>query len=163
MELSIERATREDADEVLRLRRGAEDWLAGRNIEQWRPGGLSVAEVGPQIDAGQWYVARSGDAVCGAFRLLWSDEPVWRAENAFAAYVHGLVTDRRYAGAGLGGRLLAWVAEHGRRAGAALLRLDCVKHNERLRRYYADLGFREVGERTYGGGTWVNVLLEKAI
>ncbi|MEU4806144.1 GNAT family N-acetyltransferase [Actinosynnema sp. NPDC023587] len=160
--MSIGQATVEDAGEVLRLRRGAEDWLAGRDIEQWPPGGLELVEVRKQIEAGQWYVARAGDAACGAFRLLWSDEAVWRAENTFAAYVHGLVTDRGHAGTGLGSRLLAWVAEHGRRAGAGLLRLDCVAHNARLRRYYADLGFREVGELVYGRG-WVNVLLEKPI
>ncbi len=160
--MSIEPATPADVEDVLRLRRAAEDWLAVRNIDQWRPGGLSSAEVGAQIEAGEWHVARNGEAVCGAFRLLWSDEPVWRAENAFAAYVHGLVTDRRYAGAGLGGRLLTWVAEHGRRAGTTLLRLDCVEHNHRLRRYYAELGFREVGRRVFAGG-WVNVLLEKSI
>ncbi|WP_433272272.1 GNAT family N-acetyltransferase [Actinosynnema sp. CS-041913] len=159
--MSIEPATAADADDVLRLRRDAEEWLALRNIDQWRPGWLSSAEVRAQIADGQWHVARVGGAVCGAFRLLWSDEPVWQADNAFAVYVHGLVTDRRRAGAGLGSRLLAWAAEHGHRAGATLLRLDCVAHNRRLRRYYAGLGFREVGRRVFDGG-WAHVLLEKS-
>ncbi|MBB5956971.1 GNAT superfamily N-acetyltransferase [Saccharothrix tamanrassetensis] len=161
VEMSIEPATPADVPDVLRLRGDAEEWLALRNIDQWRPGWLSFSKVSEQIDDGQWYVARDGDAVRGAFRLLWSDEPVWRADNAFAAYVHGLVTDRRCAGAGLGARILAWVAEHGREAGATRVRLDCVAHNRQLRRYYAGLGFREVGRRRFDGG-WVHVLLEKS-
>ncbi|WP_211347119.1 GNAT family N-acetyltransferase [Saccharothrix australiensis] len=161
METVIEPATPADADDLLRLRGDAEEWLARRNIDQWRPGWLSPDDVRAQIDAGEWHVARCGGAVRGGFRLLWSDEPVWRSRNAFAAYVHALVTDRRCAGAGLGGRLLGWVADHAREVGAPLLRLDCVAHNRRLREYYAGLGFREVGRREFGVG-WVHVLLEKS-
>jgi hypothetical protein len=98
---------------------------------------------GPAGDGGA--PAGAGGAVRGALRLLWSDQAVWPADGVAAVYVHGLMTGRRQADVGLGARMLAWAGQEGRRAGAVMLRLDCVHSNARLRRYYADLGFREMG------------------
>ncbi|MGH3408209.1 MAG: GNAT family N-acetyltransferase, partial [Streptosporangiaceae bacterium] len=111
--------------------------------------------------AGQWHVAGNAGLVCAALRLLWSD-PVW-SDDRPAAYVHGLVIDRAQAGRGLGAGLLDWAAARGRRAGVTVLRLDCVEGNPGLRRYYARLGFREVGRRDFDGPWHSTVLLERDI
>jgi RimJ/RimL family protein N-acetyltransferase len=88
---------------------------------------------------------------------------VWQSAGA-AGYVHGLVIDRRQgAGTGLGAHLLDWGGEQGRRAGATVLRLDCVEHNAGLRRYYARLSFREVGRREFQNGWHAVTLLEKRL
>jgi GNAT superfamily N-acetyltransferase len=160
--MNVQRAGAADAEHILRMRRAAEDWLAERAIEQWPRGRVSLADVLGQIGRGEWHVVRCAGRPCGGLRLLWSDERVWQRDNAFAAYVHGLVIDRRHAGDGVGARLLRWAAEQGRVAGVRWLRLDCVQHNTRLRRYYADQGFREVGRRRLSP-TWCAVLLEKAL
>lgn len=152
------RAAQPDAPAILGLRAAAELWLHERDIEQWDVGGVSLAEVQQQVSQGEWHVARDGDAVCGALRLLWSDPAVWQADDGLAVYVHGLVIDRGHAGTGLGAGLLDWAAEQGRRAGAAAVRLDCVEGNPGLRRYYSRLGFRTVGRRDFGG-RWRSVTL----
>lgn len=164
MEIVIERAVPGDVPEILRIRRAAEEWLAAAGIRQWPPGWLTAERLLAEIGRDEWQVARAGAGagagLCGALRLLWSDEAVWQADNTFAGYVHGLVIDRRHPG--LGSRMLNWAGERARAAGAALLRLDCVSHNARLRRYYADQGFREVGERTLYDG-WTMALFEKRL
>lgn len=151
----------DDAAAILGLRAAAARWMAGRGIEQWHPGEVSLAEVRRQVDAGEWHVTGAGQGVQAALRLLWSD-PVW-ADDVPAAYVHGLVIDRALAGRGLGAELLDWAGAQGRRAGASVLRLDCVEDNPGLRRYYARQGFREVGRRDFEGPWHSVVLLEREI
>jgi GNAT superfamily N-acetyltransferase len=157
--VTIEDATPADASEILRLRSQAERWLASRGIDQWREGEVTPADVAAQIGRGEWHVVREGAALCAAGRLLWSDPDVWRERDRLAAYVHGLVVDRRLAGRGLGSTFLAWAEDRARAAGVPALRLDCVETNGDLRRYYRDRGFREVGRRDFGGERWLPVVL----
>lgn len=164
MELTVRPATVADVPVLHRIRVGAEAWLASRGIEQWGSGWLRESGIRAQVDDGQWHVGvtTSGE-VTGGLRLLWADEEVWQADHAFAAYVHGLTIDRRYAGAGVGARLLAWVEDQAVTAGAPMLRLDCVESNAGLRAYYARLGFREVGRRDFDGPWFAATLLEKRL
>jgi GNAT superfamily N-acetyltransferase len=71
--------------------------------------------------------------------------------------------DRRLAGTGLGAKLLDWAAEAGRSRGVTAMRLDRIEGNERLLRYYLDLGFRKSGRRNFDGPFFSTVLLEKTI
>jgi GNAT superfamily N-acetyltransferase len=159
--VDVRAARVEDAAAILGLRTAAETWLAERGIEQWHPGEVSLADVRGQVAAGEWHVACDAGRMRAALRLLWSD-PVW-GDHRPAVYVHGLVIDRAHAGHGLGAGLLDWAGARGRRAGATVLRLDCVEANPGLRRYYRRLGFREVGRRDFDGPWHSAVLLERAI
>lgn len=160
---SVVPATADDVDEIMRLRREAEDWLEAAGIAQWGRGEVTPPDVRRQVAAAEWHVVHDGDHLAGGLRLLWSDEPVWQAEDAPAAYVHGLMVDRRCAGQRLGGALLAWAGDQGRRAGLDLLRLDCVESNHALRRYYRAHGFLEVGRRDFDGPWFSAVLLERPV
>ncbi|MDV6271185.1 GNAT family N-acetyltransferase [Rhodococcus globerulus] len=102
----------DDAAPILQMRHAAEDWLVERGIDQWRPREISLATVREQIDRGEFVVAcyASNGPVVAAIRLMWSDPAIWRQDDAFVGYVHGLVIDRDYAGRGLGRHLLEWAA-----------------------------------------------------
>lgn len=164
METTVRPANAADVPVLHRIRVEAEEWLASRGIEQWGHGHLPASVIGAQVDDGQWHVAvtAAGDVV-GGLRLLWADEEVWQGDHAFAAYVHGLTVDRRFAGAGAGARLLVWAERQAVAAGAPMLRLDCVESNAGLRAYYARLGFREVGRRDFDGPWLAATLLEKRL
>jgi GNAT superfamily N-acetyltransferase len=127
------------------------------------PGEVTQDDVARQVDAGEWHVLPGGDGVLGALRLLWSDEPIWREEDRFAAYVHGLMVDRAHAGTGLGQAMLGWVEAQARVRGAALFRLDCCESNTALRAYYGAQGFREVGRRDFDGAWFSATLFEKSL
>lgn len=163
VELTVRPATAADVPALHRIRVEAEDWLAGRGIEQWGRGHLPAEAIGRQVDDGQWHVGEVAGVLVGGLRLLPTDEEVWQADHVVAAYVHGLTIDRRFAGCGLGARLLAWAQEQAVAAGAPLLRLDCVESNPGLRAYYARLGFREVGRRDFDGPWLAATLLEKRL
>ena len=159
----VEAALPSDAEAILALRRSLEHWLETQGVEQWGPGEVELSDVRRQVSQGEWHVLRTSTGLAGALRLLWSDEPVWRDESAFGAYVHGLMVDRAAAGRGVGTQLLDWAESQARTAGAPVLRMACVESNARLRRYYAAAGFTEVGRRDFDGPWHSAVLLEKVL
>lgn len=164
MTVDVVRAIGSDAPAILALRHGAEDWLAERGIAQWRPREVSLEQIEAQISRGEFYVARDQvqSRIAGALRLIWSDPQVWPDSDEPAGYVHGLVVDRAFSGDSMGERLLLWARRRSAEEGAQYLRLDCVETNVRLRRYYLDAGFTEVGRRDFGDDAdngWFSVVL----
>lgn len=157
----LEVAGPRDAERLLALREAAAAWLTGRGIRQWQPGEVSIDDVHRQVPAGEWHVHRENDQIAGALRLLWQDEAIWGPQRPVAAYVHGLVIDRRYAGAGLGSALLGWAAHQARSRERPLLRLDCVEDNPGLRSVYERQGFHVVGRRDFDARWYSVVLMEK--
>jgi ribosomal protein S18 acetylase RimI-like enzyme len=69
-----------------------------------------------------------------------------------AAYVHGLVIDRRHAGQALVATALRWAEERARAGGRTYLRLDHAADNVRVARYYRERGFIERARRDFD--TW---------
>ena len=152
-----------DAALLLALREAQSAWLAGRGIQQWKAGGVALDEIEDQIQAGEWHVLRDDGDLAAAVRLLWQDEDFWGPQPPTAAYLHGLMVDRRHAGRRLGLGLIAWAEEQAGRAGRSLLRLDCAEDNAALRRYYTDQGFQVVGRRDFESRWSSVVLLEKVV
>ena len=148
---------------LLALREAAARWMISRGIRQWQPGEVGPDDVRDQVEAGQWHVLREAGTPVAALRLLWQDDDTWGPQPPVAGYVHGLVVDRRYAGVGLGSRLLDWAADQVLLHGRTVLRLDCSEQNPVLRRYYSAHGFREVGRHDRDGRSYSVVLFEKQI
>jgi ribosomal protein S18 acetylase RimI-like enzyme len=160
---ALQRAQEGDAAVLFALREAAARWQVSQGIVQWLPGEVSGEEFSAQVAAGEWVVLRDARGVRAACRLLWSDRAVWGDQPDDAGYVHGLVVDRACAGAGLGRRLLDLVGERVHDEGRPFLRLDCVVGNQRLRDYYRELGFREVGQRQFEERWDPVVLMERAL
>jgi protein-tyrosine phosphatase len=141
--------TVEDAAAVCRLRDAAAEWLLSRGIEQWRPGEVSEARLASRAEAGELFVSRVDGSVVAAVVVAFEDSPIWGPDAGEAGYVHALVIDRRYAGSRLGRRLLRQAERLIMARGRIRVRLDCVATNGRLRAYYRQAGYQEVGERSF--------------
>lgn len=141
------------------LRESAARWLTDAGIRQWVPGEVGLDEVREQVRTGQWWVRAEDHTVAGACRLLAEDPEVWGDRPGDALYVHGLVVDRAHAGHGLGAAMLDWAGQVAAADGRGELRLDCVESNDRLRRYYAGLGFAEVGRVVLDDPRWFPTVL----
>jgi GNAT superfamily N-acetyltransferase len=113
------------------------------------PGEVDVRTVREQIEAGEWFLYRRHGRVLVALRFLWSDPLFWGEQPDAAAYVHGLVIDRRHAGEALGEAALGWAEQKALAVGRTYLRLDHAADNPRLARYYRELGFVERGRREF--------------
>lgn len=122
-----------DAPAILDMLDSAVAWMNARgNTEQWgttpyskKPGGPARVERYTTENAP--YVAELDGTPVGALVLDSGPSPLMPIPPAGEPerYVRLLVSDRRYAGLGIGSALLTHAAEETRRAGVELLRVDC--------------------------------------
>ncbi|RKN39327.1 GNAT family N-acetyltransferase [Micromonospora endolithica] len=161
-----------DAPTVLRLLDDATAWLGARGrTGQW---GAEPASTDPrrvaQADAwaagGGLWLAMIGDRAVGAL--------VVGAATAYVPpptepelYVNLLVTDRAYAGRGIGGRLLAHAARLARDRGVRLVRVDCYAGDDQaLVRWYERQGYTPTDRFTVpreGRSPWPGQVLTRRL
>jgi protein-tyrosine phosphatase len=152
--LVFRRATEADLPTLVALRDSAARWMAATGIEQWRPGEMGEDHFRAVMREGEVWVAtgESDPRIAGAWELWWSDEGAWGPQPPVAGYIHRLMIDHENPLRGTGRAMLAAAEERIAAAGRSLARLDCAAHNARLRRYYADAGYTEVGEQRHRAG-----------
>ncbi|MFI7602415.1 GNAT family N-acetyltransferase [Actinoplanes sp. NPDC049681] len=150
---------------------GAVEWLvAGGRTRQWGTDPYSadprrVAVITGLASGGNLYVAVSGGIVAGALGLGPAPSYVPPAVEP-ELYIQLLVTDRAWAGRGIGGRLLEHARTIARAAGVRLLRLDCYAAPDRaLVRYYEQQGFTATDSFEVEGpsGPWPGQVLEQRL
>ncbi|MFI7428953.1 GNAT family N-acetyltransferase [Micromonospora sp. NPDC049836] len=170
--IAIRPGGRPDAATVLRLLDSATAWLVARGrTGQW---GTEPASTDPrriaQADAwagqGGLHLATLDDAVVGALVVGEATAYVPPATEP-ELYVNLLVTDRAYAGHGIGARLLGYAAELARERGVGLLRVDCYRGDDRaLVRFYEGCGFTATEPFTVdrpGREPWPGQVLERRL
>jgi GNAT superfamily N-acetyltransferase len=127
----------------------ARQWLIQRGIpDQW-PTPMPDPVLAERIAGHQVYVAHINDHYIGTFSLFWSDPEVWGAQPDNAGYLHGLAIRRSVANKGIGVYLIDAASRLVATTGRVYLRLDCWAGNPGLMQYYAGLGFRPCGTRTW--------------
>lgn len=162
----------DDAATVLRLLDTATAWLAARGrTGQWGTTPASadprrIAQAGAWATGGGLHLAVLGDTPVGALVVGTATGYVPPAREP-ELYVNLLVTDRAYAGRGIGARLLAYAAELARDRGVGLLRVDCYAGDDRaLVRFYEGCGFTATEPFTVerpGRDPWPGQVLERRL
>ncbi|MFI7353279.1 GNAT family N-acetyltransferase [Streptomyces avidinii] len=159
-----------DTAAVLGMLDSAVAWMNARgNTEQWgtapysqRPGG--VERVERYTTENMPYVAELDGVPVGAMVLDFGPSPQMPIAPAGEPerYVRLLVSERRYAGLGIGAVLLAHAAEEARRAGVELLRVDCwAGGGGALVAFYERNGF--VPTEGFLSGDWPGQVLARRV
>ncbi|OKI45253.1 GNAT family N-acetyltransferase [Micromonospora sp. CB01531] len=161
-----------DARTVLRLLDTATAWLAARGrTGQWGTEPASrdprrIAQADAWATSGGLHLAGLGDTPVGALVVGTATEYVPPATEP-ELYVNLLVSDRAYAGHGIGARLLAYAAELARDRGLGLLRVDCYGGDDRaLVGFYESCGFTATDPFTVdrpGRPPWPGQVLERRL
>ncbi|MFG3255367.1 GNAT family N-acetyltransferase [Streptomyces sp. NPDC048172] len=149
---------------------GAVAWMNARgNTEQWgttpfseKPGG--VERIERYTTEHEPFVAELDGTPVGCLVLGHGPSPEMpiAAPGEPERYVRLLVSDREYAGRGIGAALLGRAAEETRRAGVELLRVDCwAGGGGELVAFYERTGFTDVARFLYG--TWPGAVLERRL
>jgi GNAT superfamily N-acetyltransferase len=161
----------DDVPRVLALLDGATRWLAARGrTGQWgtEPHSTNprrIAQVTGMARHGGLYLAWSGATPVGALAV--GEAPEWIPPAAEPeVYVNLLVTERSYAGHGIGGRLLGYARDLARQRGVGLVRVDCYASDDRaLVRYYESQGFTATDPFTVRqpSGPWPGQVLAQRV
>jgi GNAT superfamily N-acetyltransferase len=165
--VTVRRAGRGDLPTVIDILADTTAWLKTKGIVQW-PDRFPPSVITSAIDSDGVYVVTKGVEAVATISLQRHDPSFW-GERDDAVFVHRLAVRRGHSG--LGRSLLDWAAKQARSEGRSYLCLDCLSTNQKLCRYYEDLGFRAVNEvagpseHPHGAahGAWSAILYEKAI
>jgi GNAT superfamily N-acetyltransferase len=125
-------------------------WVGELGHEQW-PLPYPRDEIAAGIERGEVYVAEVGSDVVATVTLLWDDTLHWGERPPDAAYVHKLAVSRASAGQRIGSRIVEWADTTAAANGRLFLRLDCMRTNPGIRRYYEELGFEHRADEVING------------
>jgi ribosomal protein S18 acetylase RimI-like enzyme len=123
-------------------------YVATLGHDQW-PVPFPQDELAERIERGELYLVEVDGEPAATVTLLWDDPFFWGTQPPDAAYVHKLAIRRVFAGRGLGEAIVEWADRQAAAAGRRYLRLDCMRDNDRIRRYYERLGFEHRGDRDH--------------
>ncbi|MDT0441907.1 GNAT family N-acetyltransferase [Streptomyces johnsoniae] len=164
--MKIRQGGLDDLPVILGMLDGAVAWLAGRGrtgqwgSEPWSARPRAVERVREIVASGAPWIAEIDGEPAGSLTLTPGPGPYIAPVDEPEVYVHLLVTDRRFAGRGVGAALLAHAVAETRRQGVDLLRVDCYAGDDgRLVAYYRDQGFTPT-ER-FSVGDWPGQLLAR--
>lgn len=158
-------ASSRDAATVLWLRDRLARWLLDRGIRQWEPAELPAEWIEDWIAAGSVYLVRHKSELVGSVTITSEDRVTWGEREDLAGYIHMLMVDPAFSGHGVGRSILNWCEARIEADSRDLARLDCVRGNERLRRYYEEAGYRPVGYKDFSAIPWARetALYEKSL
>ncbi|MGH3152515.1 MAG: GNAT family N-acetyltransferase [Streptosporangiaceae bacterium] len=143
--IDVSTASADDQETVLDILRSAVTDQPGGRATTW---GSEFPDVIRDLPAGLVHLGMLGGRPVATFVLRWSDERVWGPDDGQAGYLHRLATHPDVAGHGIGAKLITAAEDLTREHGRTWLRLDCDRDNQRLRAYYAVLGFTYAGDVT---------------
>lgn len=126
---------------------------AGRSSIGWRRGVYpTLATAERAIAEREMYVSEHEGVLYAAGRINQKQEEVYYAvpwlypaEDRDVLVLHTLVVDPPYAGKGEGSGFVAFYEAMARSMGCKVLRMDTNARNEKARRLYKRLGYREAG------------------
>jgi GNAT superfamily N-acetyltransferase len=154
----------DDAEAIIAMLDGAVAWLVenGRTgqwgTEPFSAVPASAEKVTEQTRTNSIWIAEIDGAPAGAMGTSPEPKPYVDAAGEPELYITLLVTDRAFAGRGVGAALLAHARDEARRQGVGLVRVDCYAGGEgRLVAYYRRNGFTPA--ETYHVGEWPGQVL----
>ncbi|WP_306368280.1 GNAT family N-acetyltransferase [Nocardiopsis sp. CC223A] len=157
-----------DLPTVLGMLDSAVEWLVSNNrtgqwgTESWSSRPKSVERIRTMLTDAEPWIAEIDGEPAGTLVLDTAPGPEVPPADEPEVYVRLLVTDRRFAGRGVGSALLEHAAEETRRRNVSLLRVDCFAGNEgRLVAYYTRQGFTPTD--TFTVGDWHGQVLARRV
>ncbi len=156
--LAVRRAAFVDSEAALTILIKAAHALQARGIAQWTDEESLERDVSVDVFHHDTYLAfllPDHRRPVATISLRHEPSEAWQrftqAGEPDAFYIHRFAVNPAHAGHGLGRQLLDWIAaETVKTHGDVLLRLDCWAGNIRLRRYYAEAGYKYLGEGLEG-------------
>ncbi len=142
MNYSIRRAAKADLPSVMKLLNQRTDWLSSKGYSQWQNRDFHVT-METFIRQGFTWLAFDGSTPVATVSLsTLADKDFWRKPEMEqpAVYMSKMATSPKYAGRRLGEKLTHWAYRYAQGSSISRLRWDAWRDNEKLIRYYQQLG-----------------------
>jgi GNAT superfamily N-acetyltransferase len=166
--MEIRRGGPDDVPVIMAMLDGAVAWLAGNGrtgqwgAEPWSRDPGRVGRISGIARDDELLVAEEDAGPAGVMAVAPRPPSYVGAVDEPELYITLLVTDRAFAGHGVGGTLIGEAKRLARARGAGLLRVDCYGGGDgRLVEYYRRQGFEAVAEFTVGD--WPGRLLSQRV
>ncbi|MCD8143296.1 MAG: GNAT family N-acetyltransferase [Clostridiales bacterium] len=165
MQLSYERATAEDLDEVCAVARSATAAMRAAGVEQWNERYPTREDFQSDIARNQLYVGRAGGHIAVHYALNQSCDAdyqngYWQTEGPFAVLPR-LCVAPDFQHQGIGKQTLRHIEETLKPTPIRAIRLDVFSGNFAAVRLYWRAGYTQVGEVDWQMGRFY--LMEKAL
>ncbi len=162
-EACLRPAQPEELTDIFALYQKRVDWMDESGLAQWNT--TDYLEVYPpgyyeaQQQAGHLYVLEEQGDIAAAVVLLEEDERWPEAERGSFWYIHNLVANQNFPGAGK--RALELAEAEALAAGRQALRLDCAVDSVFLNAWYGRQGYEPAGE--FEDGPYTGRRMEKKL
>lgn len=150
--IRIGSANAADVGEAADILAEATAWASSHGFSSWQqgtfssPDGWGRGRLEEALRAGGLFLAWDGPAAVATVSLVPEDRLFWRDAPPDALYLHRLAVRPSHMGLGIGAEIIRWAEEQVQRQGRRHLRLDCLRDNPGIRRYYDAAGFRHRGD-----------------
>lgn len=150
--MRLHQALPEHVDSVFAIIEENAHWLLSKGIVQWPLSWLESEKenIHQSVIDGHYFHSSAGQKLMAVVEITARAEALWDNDLSKALYVHKLAIRREYSGDGLGLRILDEIKNRGLAEGICFIRLDCVAHNWKLRRYYEGCGFKLIKVKNNG-------------
>lgn len=148
----VRRAVMEDLPRIMEIRDRAGAYLKKLGVDQWQGGYPDEAAFMRDMERGELFVVTYGGDAAAMFALTSRPEKAydgltdgkWHTDAGYFS-LHRIAVDDGLRGTGLSRRLMEFVEEEARKAGASSVRGDTHKKNKAMAELFRKCGYRFCG------------------
>jgi len=147
--MTIKCATIKDKEQILDVLYEIAVHLKSKQIMQWQewlaPTKTDLKWIEDLITNDSFYLIQADSTTVGIFSLADTDHKYWGKSNDKAKYLHSLSVLPQYKNQQIGKSVINLLKINLKEDNYTYLRLDCISSNQKLKQYYKNQGFNEVG------------------
>jgi len=152
--MTISTATLKDTEQILDILFEIATDLKAKQIIQWQewlaPSREDLQWINNLIKNDSFYLILNDSTTIGIFSLSDSDQKYWGKSVDNSKYLHSLAVLPSYKKYQFGKNVINLIKADLKTKGYDYLRLDCISSNQKLKNYYSNQEFNEVGLTTIG-------------
>ncbi len=150
----IKTATLKDKEQILDILYEIAVHLKSKQITQWlewiTPTKTDLKWIEDLINNDSFYLIIADNSTVGIFSLSDQDDKYWGKSIEKSKYLHSLAVLPHYKNNQFGKNVIDLLKLDLKEKNYTFLRLDCISSNKKLKQYYLNQGFNEVGLTNVG-------------
>tara|TARA_B110000211_G_C13721830_1_gene396390 strand:- start:6 stop:497 length:492 start_codon:yes stop_codon:yes gene_type:complete len=156
--MTILTATLKDKEQILDILYEIATHLKSKQISQsqeWlAPSKSDLKWIDDLVKNENFYLIKKDAVTIGIFSLSDTDDKYWGKSNDKSKYLHSLAILPEYKNNKFGKHVIDLLKIDLKEKNYNYLRLDCISSNQKLKSYYLNQGFNEVGITTIGANSF---------